>query len=154
MRWSLLSVSALALTLTLAGLACSGDQGRHSQSEKGDAKKIPKKSETARPMISGDATSGQANATKAAAEAGIDAAHDSSVRASAPASATGNAGRYTVGCRKLIHISKEGMSKAEVEDFRARITDRVQANLNGGGDKNLGEILDDMGVPAYEDLCG
>ncbi|MBA3490943.1 MAG: hypothetical protein H0T55_02560 [Rubrobacteraceae bacterium] len=52
------------------------------------------------------------------------------------------------------HIFKEDMSKAEAEDFTSRITDRVQANLNGGGDKNLGDILDDLKIPAYDKLCG
>jgi hypothetical protein len=31
---------------------------------------------------------------------------------------------------------------------------RVQANLNGGGEKNLGDILDEMDVPAYDIICG
>jgi hypothetical protein len=31
---------------------------------------------------------------------------------------------------------------------------RVQANLNGGGEKNLGDILDDLDVPAYDIICG
>ncbi len=52
------------------------------------------------------------------------------------------------------HIFKENMSRAEAKDFAARITYRVQANLNGGGEKNLGDILDDLKVPAYGILCG
>jgi hypothetical protein len=52
------------------------------------------------------------------------------------------------------HIFEEDMSEAEAKDFTARITHRVQANLNGGGDKNLGSILDDMAIPAYDILCG
>ena len=53
-----------------------------------------------------------------------------------------------------IYIFKEDMNKAEVKDFTARVTYRVQANLNGGDDKNLDELLDDIDVPAYRDLCG
>jgi hypothetical protein len=30
---------------------------------------------------------------------------------------------------------------------------RVQANLNGG-EKNLGDILDGLDVPAYDTICG
>jgi hypothetical protein len=30
---------------------------------------------------------------------------------------------------------------------------RVQANLNGG-EENLGDILDDLDIPAYDILCG
>jgi len=52
------------------------------------------------------------------------------------------------------YIFKENMSKAEAKDFTARVTYQVQANLNGGGDKNLGDILDDLDVPAYDFLCG
>ena len=52
------------------------------------------------------------------------------------------------------YIFKEGMSKAEAKDFTARVTYRVQANLNGGDDKDLGDILDDIDVPAYRGLCG
>jgi len=53
-----------------------------------------------------------------------------------------------------VHIFKEDMSKAEVTDFTSRIAYRVQANLNGGGDENLGDILDDIDVPTYKGLCG
>jgi hypothetical protein len=52
------------------------------------------------------------------------------------------------------YIFKEDMSKAEVKDFTARVTYRVQANLDGSGDKSLGELLDDIDVPAYKGLCG
>jgi hypothetical protein len=51
-------------------------------------------------------------------------------------------------------IFKENMGRAEARDFTARVTYRVQANLNGGGDKNLGDILNDLDVPAYDSLCG
>ena len=53
-----------------------------------------------------------------------------------------------------IHIFKEDMSRTEARDFTARVTYRVQANLNGGGDKNLNDILDDLDIPAYDILCG
>jgi hypothetical protein len=44
-------------------------------------------------------------------------------------------------------------SSVEAKDFTARVTYRVQANLNGG-EKNLGDILDDLDIPAYDILCG
>jgi hypothetical protein len=94
------------------------------------------------------------SATKAATGAGIEAPHGSSVQASASTSPTGNAEQYRLSCRIQTHIFKEEMSKAEVKDFTARMTYRVQSNLNGGGNKNLGDILDDLGVPAYTSLCG
>jgi hypothetical protein len=70
------------------------------------------------------------------------------------AGATGNVDHYRIDCRMQTYIFKENMSRAEAEDFTARVTYRVQANLNGGGDKNLGDILDDLDVPAYDFLCG
>jgi hypothetical protein len=47
----------------------------------------------------------------------------------------------------------ENMGRDDAKDFNARVTYRVQANLNGG-EKNLGDILDDLDVPAYDFLCG
>jgi hypothetical protein len=52
------------------------------------------------------------------------------------------------------HIFKEDLSEVEAKDFAARVAYRVQANLNGGSDKNLGDILDEIDVPAYRGLCG
>jgi hypothetical protein len=52
------------------------------------------------------------------------------------------------------HIFKEEMSRTEARDFKVRIAYRVQANLNGGDDKNLGDIMDDLDVPTYKGLCG
>jgi hypothetical protein len=45
------------------------------------------------------------------------------------------------------------MSRTEARDITPRVTYRVQANLNGG-EKNLGDIRDDLDVPAYDLLCG
>lgn len=122
----------LVLTLAFSGFACAGEQGGNSQGEKGNA------------------VSGQESPAVAATEA----THDSVVQASTPAGTIGEAEQYRDDCRMQTHILKEDMSKVEVEDFTARVTYRVQANLNGGGDKNLGELLDDIDVPAYRGLCG
>jgi hypothetical protein len=77
-----------------------------------------------------------------------------SVQASTSAGTAGKGDHYRVDCRMQTYIFKEGMSRAETKDFTARVTYRVQANLNGGGEKNLGDILDDLNVPAYNLRCG
>jgi hypothetical protein len=119
----------LALILACACLACAGERA-------GDA----------------HADSGQAGDTNSAG-VGTEVNH-APVRVRASDSATGNVGQYRHSCRMQIHIVKEDMSKAEVKDFTSRIAYRVQANLNGGGDKNLGDILDEIDVPTYKGLCG
>jgi hypothetical protein len=98
------------------------------------------------------ADSGQASDTKAAGVETESTHAPFQVRASD--SAIREAGQYRHSCRMQIHIFKEDMSKAEVRDFTSRITYLVQANLNGGGDKNLGDLLDEIGVPTYKGLCG
>jgi len=96
------------------------------------------------------AFSGCAGALDARGEKGYATAD----QASTSASAIGEAEQYRDNCRMQIYIFKEDMNKAEVKDFTARVIYRVQANLNGGDDKNLDELLDDIDVPAYRDLCG
>jgi hypothetical protein len=121
----------LALMLAFASLACAGEQAGNAQGNKEDVAR-----------------------SQTTAGAGTKATHDTSVQASTSASVAGDADYYKVECRMQTHIVKEDMSKAEVKDFTSRITDRVQANLNGGDDKNLGDILDDLKIPAYDTLCG
>jgi hypothetical protein len=121
----------LALMLAFASLACAGEQAGNAQGEKEDVAR-----------------------SQTTAGAGTKATNDMSVQASTSASVAGDADYYKVECRMQTHIVKEELSKAEVKDFTSRITDRVQANLNGGGDKNLGDILDDLRIPAYDTLCG
>jgi hypothetical protein len=127
-------VLLVLVLLPLAGSACTGERAGNAGSEKGHA------------------ASGQASGDVAAK--GTGATGDSSVQAGASAGAIGGAGQYRHSCRIQSYIVKEGMSKAEVKRFDARVTYRVQANLDGGGDKNLGELLDDIDVPAYRGLCG
>jgi len=123
----------LALMLAFTSLACAGEQAGNAQGEQEDAEKVVTGSETTARAPSNDTASGQESAS---------------------ASATGNADYYRLDCRMQTHIFKENMSRAEAKDFTARITYRVQANLNGGGDKNLGDILDELNIPAYDTLCG
>jgi hypothetical protein len=91
---------------------------------------------------------------KTVTEAGSEPIHEPSVQVSTSAGATGNVDHYRLACRMQTHIFKENMRRAEARDFIARVTYRVQANLNGGGEKNLGDILDDLNVPAYNLRCG
>ena len=121
----------LGLMLAFANLACAGEQAGNARGDKEDVAR-----------------------SQTTAEAGAKATNGMSVQASTSASVAGDADYYKVECRMQTHIVKGDMSKAEVKDFTSRITDRVQANLNGGGDKNLGDILDDLKIPAYDMLCG
>ena len=117
--------------LAFASLACAGEQAGNAQGEKEDVAR-----------------------SQTTAGAGTKANNDMSVQASTSTNVAGNADYYKVECRMQTHIFKEDMSRAEARDFTARITYRVQANLNGGDDKNLGDILDDMDIPVYDTLCG
>jgi len=119
----------LAFVLALTTFGCAGEQPRDAPGEKEDA-------------------------GKTVTEAGSEATHEPSVQAGTSAGATGNVDHYRLDCRMQTHIFKEDMSRTEARDFTARVTYRVQANLNGGGDKNLGDILDDLDIPAYDILCG
>jgi hypothetical protein len=121
---------ALALIVAFSGFACAGEQAW-------DAHRA----------------SGQAGATK---EAGTktEAAQGSSTRASSSAGAIADVEQYRTSCRMQTHVFKESMSEAEAKDFTSRVTYMVQANLNGGDDKNLGDLLDEIGVPSYKGLCG
>jgi hypothetical protein len=123
-------VIALALMLTLTSIACSGEQTTNARSEKGGVRKVPMNSDTTLPSASGD----------------------SAVRASASVGAVGDA-RH-LNCRAQTYIVKEGLNNAETKDFVARITNRVLANLDGSGNKDMGEILDNIGVPSYKGFCG
>ena len=116
------------MMLAFAGFCCAGEQAR-------------------------DAPGDKEGVGRTVAEAETEATYEPSVQASTSAGATGNVDHYTLNCRMQTHIFKENMSRAEARDITPRVTYRVQANLNGG-EKNLGDILDDLDVPAYDLLCG
>ena len=126
-RYQVSGLALLVLVLAFFGLACGGEQTRDAPGEKGGAGKT---------------------------EAGSEATHDPSVQGGSSAGSGGDVDYYRVDCRMQTHIFEEEMSKAEAKVFTARIANQVQANLNGGGDKNLGDILDALDVPVYKDLCG
>jgi hypothetical protein len=128
-RFQVSGLAALVLVLACACVGCGGEQAR-------------------------DAPGGKGGAGEIETRAGIEATYDPSVQAGSSAGTGGDVDHYRVDCRMQIFIFKENMGRAEARDFTARVTYRVQANLNGGGDKNLGDILDDLDVPAYDSLCG
>jgi hypothetical protein len=118
----------LALLLAFPTFGCTGEQARDTSGEK-------------------------EGVGRTETEAGSEVIHEPSVQARTSAGATGNVDHYRLDCRMQTYIFKEAMSRAEARDFTARVTYRVQANLNGG-EKNLGDILDDLDIPAYDILCG
>jgi hypothetical protein len=118
---------AFLVVLTFACFGCGGEQVR-------------------------DASGGEEGAGKT--EAGSEDSKDLWVQAGSSAGAGGDVDHYRVDCRMQTHVFKEEMSRTEARDFTSRVAYRVQANLNGGDDKNLGDILDDLDVPAYKGLCG
>ena len=123
---------ALVLMLSFSGFACAGEQPGNARGEMGDT-------DSAQASTAGEDTG---------------ATHDPAAQAGASANTIGEEEQYRHSCRMQTYIFKEGMSKAEAKDFTARVTYRVQANLNGGDDKDLDDILDDIDVPAYRGLCG
>jgi hypothetical protein len=118
----------LALLLAFPTFGCTGEQARDAPGEK-------------------------EGVGRTVTQAGSESIHEPSVQARTSAGATGNVDHYRLDCRMQTYIFKEAMSRAEARDFTARVTYRVQANLNGG-EKNLGDILDDLDIPAYDILCG
>ena len=123
----------LALMLAFTSFACTREQAGNAQVEKGDAGNVVAKPET---------------------EEGSLAARGSSGQAGTSAGVTSHAEHYRLNCRMQTHIVKENMNEAEAKAFTARVTYRVVANLDGSGNKDMGEILDDIDVPAYEGICG
>jgi hypothetical protein len=117
---------ALVLVLAFACFGCVGEQAR-------------------------DASGREEGAGKT--EAGSEDSNDPWVQAGSSAGAGGDVDHYRVDCRMQTHIFKEEMSRTEATDFTTGVAYRVQANLNGGDDKNLGDILDDLDVPVYDSLC-
>ena len=126
-RFQVSGLALLVLVLAFACFGCVGEQAR-------------------------DASGGGEGAGKS--EAGSEDSNDPWVQAGSSAGAGGDVDHYRVDCRMQTHTFKKEMSRTEARDFTSRVAHRVQANLNGGDDKNLGDILDDLDVPAYKGLCG
>jgi hypothetical protein len=126
-RFQVSGLALLALVLAFACFGCVGEQAR-------------------------DASGGEEGAGKT--KAGSEDSNDPWVQGGSSPGADGDVDHYRVDCRMQTHIFKEEMSRTEARDFKVRIAYRVQANLNGGDDKNLGDIMDDLDVPTYKGLCG
>jgi hypothetical protein len=126
-RFQISGLALLVLVLAFACFGCVGEQAR-------------------------DASGGEEGAGKT--EASSEDSNDPWVQGSSIAGTGGDVDHYRVDCRMQTHVCKVEMSRTEARDFKVRVAYRVQANLNGGDDKNMGDILDDLDVPAYKGLCG
>jgi hypothetical protein len=76
---------------------------------------------------------------------------------SASAEATGlepTPAYYRAECRMNTYIADENMDKAEENAFVDEIADRLIQDIEADGNKNVNDVMDDMGVPAYEAECG
>jgi hypothetical protein len=78
-------------------------------------------------------------------------ASESATAAPSSASASPNA---AFNCRILAYVAEENMSEAEAADFSEEIANRMVEDMDAGGHKDMGDIMDDMGVPAYKEECG
>ena len=56
-------------------------------------------------------------------------------------------------CRGETYSIEQGMSAQESEAFGTEMGNRLADDIEAGGDKDMGDILDDMGVPAYKEEC-
>ena len=56
-------------------------------------------------------------------------------------------------CRADTYIAEQGMSEAEVSAFGEELGNRLADDIEAGRDNDMSDILDDMGVPAYEEQC-
>lgn len=76
---------------------------------------------------------------------------DTTARASAAASALPAS---IFQCRMRAYVLKNNMSEAEIEAISEEIADRMISDIEAGGHKDVGDIMDDMGVPKYIAQCG
>jgi hypothetical protein len=56
-------------------------------------------------------------------------------------------------CRAETYVAEQNMSEAERAAFGVEIVDRLAEDVQVDGHKHMEDILDDMGVPAYEEQC-
>lgn len=57
-------------------------------------------------------------------------------------------------CRMNTYALEQGMDTEESEAFGTELGNRLVDDTEAGGDKDLGDVMDDMGVPSYEEECG
>ena len=56
-------------------------------------------------------------------------------------------------CRAETYVAEQNMSEAERTAFGVEMVDRLAEDVEADGHKHMEDILDDMGVPAYEEEC-
>ena len=61
---------------------------------------------------------------------------------------------YAWQCRGDTYAAEQGMSQAEYDAFGTEMGNRLADDIEAGGNKDMNDILDDMGVPSYPDECG
>ena len=91
----------------------------------------------------------------ASGSAGAEITSEGSALPSVNASASVDTSRMqNFDCRIQAHALEGGMGAQESEAFANEMADRLVEDMEAGGDKDVGDILDDMDVPAYEEQCG
>lgn len=60
---------------------------------------------------------------------------------------------YAWQCRGDTYAAGRNMDQAEYDAFANELADRLGDDIESGGSKDMNDILDDMGVPAYEEQC-
>ena len=60
---------------------------------------------------------------------------------------------YEWQCRGDTYIAERGMSEAEATAFGEYLGNRLADDIEAGGDKDANDILDEMGVPTYDEEC-
>ena len=56
-------------------------------------------------------------------------------------------------CRAETYVTEQNMSEAQRTAFGVEMVDRLAEDVRVDGHKHMEDILDDMGVPAYEEEC-
>ncbi len=56
-------------------------------------------------------------------------------------------------CRAETYVTEQDMSEARRTAFGVEMVDRLAEDVKVDGRKRMEDILDDMGVPAYEEEC-
>jgi hypothetical protein len=140
-----------AVLLAIAG--CSQPSQAPEQGEKEDvARAVEETPATTPPSVQG-AEGGVA--APASGSSGAEVTSEGSALPTVNASASVDTSRMqNFDCRIQAHALEEGMDAQESEAFADEMGDRLVEDMEAGGDKDVGDILDDMGVPAYEEQCG
>ena len=81
----------------------------------------------------------------------------STASSSASAEATGlrkTPAFYRMQCRMDTYAAEQNMDDQDANRFADELADRLIEDMEAGGHKDVDDIMDDMGVPAYEAECG